>query len=1004
MPKIAVHLHLFYQEQVEDMLDRLKNLSNVPYDLYVTLVSENLEIEQKIRAFKADANVWIVPNVGYDVGPFIDFLHHIDIDSYDYIIKIHTKRTTGEYEVLFNHWRFDMKMWREMMLDSVISRRAVVENMQIFEKFENVGMIGHKYVTTKEYQHYRTVECDAVEQMKKIGLAVPNDKTFVAGTMFWVRAKLLKPFLCYNTTDFVQSQPLVHDCTLAHVLERIFGWGVSAQGYKIFGVQYKMYFWCLLKMQIYHFLFSKKVTKKGYLLVKVCKIPVLRIKTTKGEDMKIWQKIKLQKDGKNIKKYKFCGITILRKEKSLTKKKWNIFGLKFCKSIKKIKVKSMSFFLSKKAPLVSVIVPNYNHGKFLERRLISIYKQSYKNKEIILLDDCSSDNSRQILLKYAQKYPSITKIVFNDQNSGGVFYQWKKGLQLAKGEYVWIAESDDYCEKDFLVKLIPAFEDESVMISYARTEFIKNKKLVWTQEEYLHDINYPWNKSFVETTHNLVNAGFGYKNIIPNVSSAVFRNTGFSDILSQEKWYKMKLCGDWIFYLNVARGGKIAYTALTTNYYRLHDNNTSTSVQKQNLYYKEHEMVGEYIAKNYKITDVILKLKEILEAKWIEDKKYLNKTEFSKFFDLTKINKYKEQRNLNILMVIWAFSSGGGETFPIYLSNQLKKVGINITILDFEGQNREKGVRKLLSKDIPVVSIRSQEFSKIIEDYGIDIVQSQHASVDTYISSLVANHQKTYKHIVVMHGMYETIPDDILISQLPSLQRNVDRWLYISDKNISFFLRNKVYNARKFFKISNGLPSSKINPIDRSTLNIPQNAFVLCEVSRGIFEKGWSEAVEAVKIARNITAKDIHLILVGNGPAYDEMVNNVPDFVHMVGFQQNTRDYFATSDIAILASRFKGESFPLVIIDALFCDKPVIASDIGEVKRMLSDEDKQIAGAIFSLDNWCIPINELANIIGDFAVNQDKYVKAKKIAEKIKVNFRIEKITQEYIKHYMQIS
>lgn len=278
MPKIAVHLHLFYQEQVEDMLDRLKNLSNVPYDLYVTFVSENLEIEQKIRAFKADANVWIVPNVGYDVGPFIDFLHHIDIDSYDYIIKIHTKRTTGEYEVLFNHRRFDMKMWRELMLDSVISRRAVVENMQIFEKFENVGMIGHKYVTTKEYQHYRTVECDAVEQMKKIGLAVPNDKTFVAGTMFWVRAKLLKPFLCYNTMDFVQSQPLVHDCTLAHVLERIFGWSVSTQGYKILGVQYKIYFWCLLKTQIYHFLFSKKVTKKGYLLVKVCKIPVLRIK------------------------------------------------------------------------------------------------------------------------------------------------------------------------------------------------------------------------------------------------------------------------------------------------------------------------------------------------------------------------------------------------------------------------------------------------------------------------------------------------------------------------------------------------------------------------------------------------------------------------------------------------------------------------------------------------------------------------------------------------------
>lgn len=55
-------------------------------------------------------------------------------------------------------------------------------------------------------------------------------------------------------------------------------------------------------------------------------------------------------------------------------------------------------------PLVSVIVPNYNHASFLVERLESIYNQTYKNIEVILLDDCSTDNSREILSYYAEKY------------------------------------------------------------------------------------------------------------------------------------------------------------------------------------------------------------------------------------------------------------------------------------------------------------------------------------------------------------------------------------------------------------------------------------------------------------------------------------------------------------------------------------------------------------------------------------------------------------------------
>ncbi len=96
-----------------------------------------------------------------------------------------------------------------------------------------------------------------------------------------------------------------------------------------------------------------------------------------------------------------------------------------------------------KEPFVSIIVPNYNHEKYLRQRLDSIYGQTYKNYEVILLDDCSSDDSRTILNEYRDRYPDRTRCEFNETNSGGVFRQWRKGISLAKGDYIWIAESDD---------------------------------------------------------------------------------------------------------------------------------------------------------------------------------------------------------------------------------------------------------------------------------------------------------------------------------------------------------------------------------------------------------------------------------------------------------------------------------------------------------------------------------------------------------------------------------
>src|SRR5687768_4023193 len=103
--------------------------------------------------------------------------------------------------------------------------------------------------------------------------------------------------------------------------------------------------------------------------------------------------------------------------------------------------------------LVSVIIPNYNHGSYLKQRINSILNQTFQDFEIILLDDCSTDNSVEIIEEY-RSHTKITSINYNPINSGSTFLQWKKGIDLAQGEWVWIAESDDWCELDFLEVLI----------------------------------------------------------------------------------------------------------------------------------------------------------------------------------------------------------------------------------------------------------------------------------------------------------------------------------------------------------------------------------------------------------------------------------------------------------------------------------------------------------------------------------------------------------------------
>lgn len=653
--------------------------------------------------------------------------------------------------------------------------------------------------------------------------------------------------------------------------------------------------------------------------------------------------------------------------------------------------------------LVTVIVPCYNHAAYLEERLDSIYGQSYKNIEVILLDDASTDESQEILLGYRERYPDKTRTFFNEENSGNVFAQWKKGLELAKGDIVWIAESDDYSDGNFLEKLLPAFRDESVMLAFCRSEFVQGGNTINTTEYYLKDINvFDWNRSFYVTANHLVEQAFSFMNVIPNTSGALVRRPVKLSGELTELWKETRLCGDWLFYLDVIKGGCVYYGHDTTNYYRVHEKSTSLDVQQQVRYYREHETVGRYLERHYRLPEEVHVRHRKLLYKHYKTFSHEDDTKaFERYFSLNRIRDEGKQRMPNVLMAVFSMSTGGGETFPLFLANEMKRQGVPVAVVDFMMGEPNEGVRSMLRSDVPYIPLKEvSALSEIVRGLSIDIIHSHHATVDEAISYAMKDMPSYTHQVITLHGMYEAKEPKYQKSIIGQVLTTCDVFIYTADKNLEAFKNYGIKEYGRFRKLGNGLPYSKGQPVPRDEMGIPEEAFVLCLVSRGIPEKGWKAAAEAVIAANGRCSREIHLLLIGRGEMYDRMKGAVPSYIHLLGFRSNIRDYFAASDVGLLPSAFAGESFPLVVIDSLYSGRPVIATAIGEVRNQLTTPDGELAGLMLTLKDGHVDVGELTEAIVGLAENPQAYEclvgRCPKAAEK----FFIEHVVENYLETY----
>lgn len=256
-------------------------------------------------------------------------------------------------------------------------------------------------------------------------------------------------------------------------------------------------------------------------------------------------------------------------------------------------------------PLLSIAILTYNHGKFISVLLKSIIEQKVNfDYEIIIVDDSSTDNTREIINRYSNNYPSIFKAIFNEENKGVI----NNAIILSeecRGRYISFLDGDDYFiydkklqeQVDFLEsngEYIGCFHDAKII----STDHTQTESELFKKQHFKENDSYSsFNKYFSDfLPKHLIN-----RNIIPT-ASLVFRNIYLTEFLNKVGHIRLSL--NWAVHLYLIKGSKFKYFDQKWTVYNDHPG----GVSKKNKY-------SEFIQTNIRILKQFVHFQEFKKLK-----------------------------------------------------------------------------------------------------------------------------------------------------------------------------------------------------------------------------------------------------------------------------------------------------------------------------------------------------------------------------------------------------
>lgn len=252
--------------------------------------------------------------------------------------------------------------------------------------------------------------------------------------------------------------------------------------------------------------------------------------------------------------------------------------------------------MPEKIPTVSVIVPNYNYARYLEHRIESILEQTFKDFELILLDDASTDESLSVFEKYRSE-PRVSQVIVNERNTGSPFQQWMKGIKAARGKWIWVAEADDLSSPGFLSSCLSRLEENPRAVACLTGSYyidsqghqLSGHANYWDSIKGYETAGCRCFKGHFYAAHKLY-----WSCCILNTSATVFSREAAMR-LSQSPFLSMRYSGDWMFWFQMAMQGDIIEIYENLNYFRLHEKKVTENGKKLGTGIKEDIDVVHYM-------------------------------------------------------------------------------------------------------------------------------------------------------------------------------------------------------------------------------------------------------------------------------------------------------------------------------------------------------------------------------------------------------------------------
>ncbi len=292
MVKVLVHVHVYYIKawfRIEKILQNIVAEKSVEVKILTTVSSDlsDSDIYTIEKSRVKGMSLIRMPNNGYDIQPFFFLLQSVDLEDYNYIIKLHTKRVQHGIDVFFNGRFISRVLWSKFLINAIAGSTGLFKkNLERMQLDQSIGMIGSCYLlsaVSSSDEEEKKMICNYVHKLNAENV---TGSKYIAGTMFMVRSDILKPLidsaLVYE--EFERSESGKLGGTKAHAIERILGVLVSLHNKRICGFD-KSWWNDFVTGPFAHvlrrFTFDKRITSNGRLLIRIFRIPVYNAKYPK---------------------------------------------------------------------------------------------------------------------------------------------------------------------------------------------------------------------------------------------------------------------------------------------------------------------------------------------------------------------------------------------------------------------------------------------------------------------------------------------------------------------------------------------------------------------------------------------------------------------------------------------------------------------------------------------------------------------------------------------------